>query len=196
MIGNQSSKLGQVVARLSPWSVRVLLALLVAIAGAAVAIAVSGADGNSAANGTSTQPPPATTTVATTAPPPVTTAPVTTAPPPATTAPPPVTTAPPPVTTAPPPVTGAWPAGRDAWTIVLVSLPESSGRAAAEAQARQARARGLPGAGVLQSSGFASLNPGYYVVFAGVFDSLDAATRALPDARAAFSTAYTRRVLH
>jgi hypothetical protein len=170
--------------------VRVLLALLVAIAGAAVAIAVSGADGNSAANGTSTQPP-ATTTAATTTPPPVTTAP-----PPVTTAPPPVTTAPPPVTTAPPPVTGTWPAGRDAWTIVLVSLPEGGGRAAAEAQARRARAAGLSGAGVLRSSDFGSLNPGYYVVFAGVFDSLDAATRALPDARAAFSTAYTRRVSH
>ena len=186
-------------ARLSPWSVRVLLALLVAIAGAAVAIAVSGADGNASANGTSTQPP--AITVGTTAPPPVTTAPVTTAPPPVTTAPPPVTTAPPPVTTAPPPVTtapppatGAWPAGRDAWTVVLASLPEGGGRAAAEAQARRARAAGLPGAGVLRSSDFASLSPGYYVVFAGVFDSLDAATRVLPDARAAFSAAYTRRV--
>lgn len=158
------------------------------MAGAAVAIAVSGADGKPAATAPSTQPPPA-TTVVTTAPPPVTTAPVTTAPPP-------VTTAPPPATTAPPPVTGAWPAGRDGWTVVLVSLPDGGGRAAAEAQARRARAAGLPDAGVLRSSDFASLNPGYYVVFAGVFDSLDAATRALPDARAAFSTAYTRRVSH
>lgn len=165
------------------------------MAGAAVAIAVSGADGKPAATAPSTEPPPP-TTVATTAPPPVTTAPVTTAPPPVTTAPPPVTTAPPPVTTAPPPATHAWPAGRDGWTIVLVSLPEGGGRAAAEAQARRARAAGLPGAGVLRSSNFASLNPGYYVVFAGVFDSLDAAMRALPDARAAFSAAYTRRVSH
>ncbi len=166
--------------RPSLWSVRVLLALGVAVAGAAVAIAVSGADGKPAATAPSTQPPPATTAVAT-------------APPPATTAPP-VTTAPPPVTTAPPPRTGVWPAGRDAWTIVLVSLPESGGRAAAETQARRARAAGLSGAGVLRSSDFASLNPGYYVVFAAVFDSLDAATGALPDARAAFPTAYTRRV--
>ncbi len=182
-------------ARLSLWSVRALLALLVATAGAAVAIAVSGADGKPAATAPSTEPPPA-TTVATTAPPPATTAPVTTAPPPVTTEPPPVTTAPPPVTTAPPPATHAWPAGRNGWTVVLVSLPEGGGRAAAETQARRARAAGLPDAGVLRSSDFASLNPGYYVVFAGVFDSLDAATRALPGARAAFSTAYTRRVSH
>ena len=159
--------------RPSLWSIRALLALGVAVAGAAVAIAVSGADGTPAASLPSTQPPPATTAV--------------------TTAPPPVTTAPPPVTTAPP-RTGVWPAGRDAWTIVLASLPESGGRAAAEAQARRARASGLPGAGVLRSSDFASLNPGYYVVFAAAFDSLDAAAGALPKARAAFPTAYTRRV--
>ncbi|MBI4171646.1 MAG: SPOR domain-containing protein [Actinobacteria bacterium] len=176
--------------RPSLWSVRALLALGVAVAGAAVAIAVSGADGKPAATAPSTQPPTA-TTVVTTAPPPITTAP-----PPVTTAPPPVTTAPPPVTTAPPPATRAWPAGREGWTIVLVSLPEGGGRGAAEAQARRARAASLPDAGVLRSSDFTSLNPGYYVVFAGVFDSLDAATRALPDARAAFSTAYTRRVAH
>ncbi len=166
--------------RPSLWSIRALLALGVAVAGAAVAIAVSGADGTPAASLPSTQPPPATTAV-------------TTAPPPVTTAPPPVTTAPPPVTTAPP-RTGVWPAGRDAWTIVLASLPESGGRAAAEAQARRARASGLSGAGVLRSSDFASLNPGYYVVFAAAFDSLDAAAGALPKARAAFPTAYTRRV--
>ncbi len=58
-------------ARLSLWSVRALLALLVAMGGAAVAIAVSGADGKPAANGTSTQPPPV-TTVVTTEPPPAT----------------------------------------------------------------------------------------------------------------------------
>ena len=173
--------------RPSLWSIRALLALGVAVAGAAVAIAVSGADGKPAASVPSTQPPAATTAV-TTAPPPVTTAP-----PPVTTAPPPATTAPPPVTTAPP-RTGVWPAGRDAWTIVLASLPESGGRAAAEAQARRARAAGLSGAGVLRSSDFASLNPGYYVVFAAAFDSLDAAAGALPKARAAFPTAYTRRV--
>lgn len=172
--------------RPSLWSVRALLALGVAVAGAAVAIAVSGADGKPAATTPSTQPPPATTAV-TTAPPPVTTAP------PATTAPPPTTTASPPVTTAPP-ATGVWPEGRDGWTVVLVSLPESGGRAAAEARAQQARAAGLPEAGVLRSSDFASLSPGYFVVFAGVFDSLDAATGALRDARAAFPTAYTRHV--
>jgi len=168
--------------RPSLWSVRALLALVVAVAGAAVAIAVSGADGKPAAPA----PPTTAVPVATTPPP------VTTAPPPITTAPPPATTAPP-VTTAPPP-TGVWPAGRDGWTIVLVSLPESGGRAAAETRAGRARAAGLEGAGVLRSSDFASLNPGYYVVFAGVFDSLDAALEALPGARSAFPTAYTRRV--
>ncbi len=91
-------------------------------------------------------------------------------------------------------MTGAWPAGRDGWTIVLVSLPEEA------AAPPPRRRRGEPGPAASPrpassgSSDFASLNPGYYVVFAGVFDSLDAATRALPDARAAFSTAYTRRV--
>ncbi|MBA3348913.1 MAG: SPOR domain-containing protein, partial [Actinobacteria bacterium] len=103
----------------------------------------------------------------------------------------------PPATTAPrPPATIAWPAGKRGWTIVLLSIPQGDGgRAAAEARAAEARRKGLTDVGVLNSSRFASLHPGYYAVFTGVFDSEAEATSALPRARAAFPLAYSRPVV-
>jgi hypothetical protein len=88
-----------------------------------------------------------------------------------------------------------WPKGRNGWTLVLASLPTSAGRKAADAKARQALRAGLPQVGVLDSSHYSSLHPGYYVVFSGVYDSLstaqDAASRA---ANAGYGNAYARRV--
>jgi hypothetical protein len=78
---------------------------------------------------------------------------------------------------------------------VLASLPTSAGRPAATAKARQALAAGLRQVGVLDSSRYASLHPGYFVVFSGTYDSLsdaqDAASRA---ADAGYGNAYARRV--
>jgi len=65
-----------------------------------------------------------------------------------------------------------WPRGRTGWTIV----------------------RGLRQVGVIDSSRFASLHPGYYVVFTGIYDSAEEAASDLQRAKAVFPIAYTREV--
>jgi len=88
-----------------------------------------------------------------------------------------------------------WPRGRSGWTLVLASLPTSAKREAALAQARQALAAGLPQVGVIDSSRYSSLHPGYYVVFSGVYNSLsEAQTAASRAADAGYGNAYARRV--
>jgi len=77
-----------------------------------------------------------------------------------------------------------WPAGTSAWTNILVSVPKVDGRDAAVARAEQARRRGLRGVGVLDSSRYPSLHPGYWVVFAGVYPSEPEAASRLRAARA------------
>ena len=64
----------------------------------------------------------------------------------------------------------AWPAGKSGWTIVLDSVPTTNGRAGAVGEAKQALRLGLKPVGVLDSSAFSSLHPGYYVVFFGIYD--------------------------
>ncbi len=177
------------VAERHPWSggwiFPALLGLLIAVVGTGAAIAISD-DGESpaavptATGGSRT----ATETTSTL------TAPEPTAPAP--------TTAPtaPPATTAPrPPATLAWPTERRGWTIVLLSVPQSNGRAAANERAAEARRDGIPNVGVLLSSRFASLHPGYFVVFSGIFDSQAEATSALPRARSVFPLAYQRQIV-
>ena len=88
-----------------------------------------------------------------------------------------------------------WPSGEDGYTVVLRSTPTSQGRGPAESAAQQARNNGLPEVGILESSDFSSLNPGYYVTFTGVYDTENEAENALPRARTAgFPTAYVREV--
>jgi hypothetical protein len=102
--------------------------------------------------------------------------------------------------TAPAPVSGAlaaWPAATTGYTDVLESLPLSAGRAAAESRARTAKLAGLPQAGVLVSSSYASLHPGYYVVFSGVYRTPAEAVGALAAAHSrGFPDAYVARVTH
>ncbi|MEX2211471.1 MAG: zinc ribbon domain-containing protein [Gaiellaceae bacterium] len=108
----------------------------------------------------------------------------------------PETTAPPP--TQPPPSDGltAWPARASGWTIVLASIPEGPGaRAVATREARQAIDGGLTQVGVLVSSRYSSLHPGYFVVFSGVYGNVGAAEQGLPRARALGYQAYTRQVV-
>jgi hypothetical protein len=64
-----------------------------------------------------------------------------------------------------------WPAGKRGWTIVLDSVPTASGRAPAVAEARQALHVGMKQVGVLDSGQFSTLHPGYFVVFAGIYDT-------------------------
>ncbi len=173
------------------WLVPALLGLVIAVLGAGAAIAISGdgeeASAISTATGgsltvtdgtpTLTAPEPTTATTATTAP--ATTAPATTAPPPR------------PVI----PAAISWPRDRRGWTIVLLSLPQANGRDAAGAQAKKARDGGLRRVGVLDSSRYASLHPGYYVVFQGVFENEAEASSALQRARGVFPSAYQREIV-
>jgi hypothetical protein len=88
-----------------------------------------------------------------------------------------------------------WPAGEDGWTIVLASLPQTEGRRAALVRTRQARRKGLSPVGILDSSRYASLHPGYWIVFTGIYGSEAEATSALQPARRFSRTAAVRRVV-
>jgi hypothetical protein len=174
------------------WIWAALGGLVVAAAGAAVAIAVTGHGGTKTLTMTTTIAP-----VTTTAPPATDTGAV--APRPATTAT--ITTGPAPTVPAPPkkppakPALIVWP-GHGAYTAVLVSLPAPGGHAAALARAHQALAKGLPQVGVLDSKDFASLNPGYYVVFSGIYKTLIQAEAGARNARfAGFGSAYPRQIV-
>ena len=95
----------------------------------------------------------------------------------------------------PPGALRQWPANRNGYTVVLVSLPSNAGRKPATAKAKEASRGGLQDVGVIDSARFSSLHPGYYVIFAGVYDSLGEAQDAVPAARSAgFSGAYPRQI--
>ncbi|HYZ76849.1 MAG TPA: SPOR domain-containing protein [Gaiellaceae bacterium] len=107
----------------------------------------------------------------------------------------PTSPAPPPP---PPPVPARvqdWPAGKTGYTVVLNSVPTSSGRAPAVRLAKSALKAGLTNVGVLDSSSYSSLHPGYYVVFSGIFSSLAEAQDALASARSSgYTSAYARPI--
>jgi hypothetical protein len=88
-----------------------------------------------------------------------------------------------------------WP-GPSAYTIVLASLPISSGKAVARQKALEALRSGLlDDVGVLDSSDFSSLHPGYFVIFSGVYESQSEASKHLSAAqRAGFDSPYPKRV--
>jgi hypothetical protein len=148
------------------WQLRAAAGLLVAIAGAAVAVAAtSGGQGSAevvtATGGFATLP----------------------------------TTS-----TLPSPETGRsgvveWPTGQEGWTIVLASIPQTEGMRAAVARTRQARRQRLSPVGILDSSRYASLHPGYWIVFTGIHASEAEATSALEPARRFSRTAVVRRVV-
>jgi hypothetical protein len=178
-----------------------LLGLLVAIAGAAVAIAVTGHKGKGGT--TIVASPPATTTTSAQT---TTTTPALPKPPePTTTTTTRTTTTTTTTTTAPARTTTTagpngqvvWPAATSGWTVVLGSYPVSQGQAAAATAARRAAASGLPQVGMLASAAWSSLHPGYYVVFSGIYPSNAAAQAALAHAQAGgYATAYVRQIAH
>jgi hypothetical protein len=165
------------------WVVLVLLA----IAGFATAAAIIASDPGSSAVRTiaATEPTPVTTAAATQ------TALATTTPVPTTTAP---ATETGPATTRPTrqarPI--EWPANRSAHTIVVASTTE---RDAALRVARAAIEAGLPDVGVLDSSEYASLRPGYFVVFSGFYETADDALAAVEAAQQnGYPRAYEREI--
>src|SRR4051812_22427375 len=145
-----------------------LLTLLVAIAGAGTAIVLTETTTKNAGDTFSTTP--ATTPLTSPSTVPATTAPGNTSTLP--TAPEPTTTTP---RAKPGPPNGrlSWPANENGWTIVLVSYPKTNGRPAARETAARAAKSGLLRVGILDSSLYASLQPGYLVVFTGIYGSKD-----------------------
>lgn len=88
-----------------------------------------------------------------------------------------------------------WPPSKDGFTVVLKSVETSKGRSPAESAADKARTNGLPEVGILNSTDYSSMNPGYYVTFTGIYDTESQAEAALPNARSkGFPTAYVREV--
>jgi hypothetical protein len=88
-----------------------------------------------------------------------------------------------------------WPANESGWTIVLVSYPKTFGHPQALDTATKAAKKGLNEVGVVDSSLYASLQPGYYVVFAGIYASRADADAAVGTARqAGFPGAYSREI--
>ena len=89
----------------------------------------------------------------------------------------------------------AWPANQNGYTVVLESIPSNAGRSLAVDRARAASRAGLPQVGVLDSSLYSSLHPGYWVVFSGIYASsgqADAAAQAA--AGKGFAAAYSRQI--
>jgi hypothetical protein len=175
------------------WLWRILLGFVIAVAGATAAIVLADAGaGNSplvATEGGPAHTPTTAPETATVALPSVPTG-TPTGPPETPTEPPPATT------TAPPPgALIAWPAGQSGHTVVLQSIPKTAGRSVAVARARAAARSGLPQVGVLDSSLYSSLHPGYYVVFSGIYTARDQAERARSAAAAkGFGAAYARQI--
>jgi hypothetical protein len=82
-----------------------------------------------------------------------------------------------------------WPASKSGWTVVLASdTSESDARDKAEDFASD----GIAGVGVLDSDDFSSLKGGFWVVFAGEYDSQSEASDALDGIDA--KDAYIRRI--
>ena len=88
----------------------------------------------------------------------------------------------------------SWPSS-NGYTVVLASLPLGDGIAPARKKALAALKGGLPQVGLLVSSSYPSLHPGYYIVFSGIYPSQEDAQAALPAARRLFETAYARPIV-
>lgn len=175
---------------LTGWLAPALLGLVIAVFGTGAAIAISDGGDETAAISTATGGSLTVTDNGSTLTAPEPTTPATTAEPPPTA---PTTTTPRPRPANPAAV--SWPRGKRGWTIVLLSLPQANGRAAAAAKAAEARKGGLRRVGILDSSRYASLHPDYYVVFTGIFDTDVEAASAVQRAKAVFPGAYVREIV-
>jgi hypothetical protein len=173
------------------WIWPVIGALIIAALGAALAILANRDNGSSTKTRaeTNTSVPLGTGTGATSPPPSESgTSTLPTAPEPTTVEPPPP----------PPPPSNQlveWPAGQNGWTIVLASIPQSAGRAAAASEGRKALNAGLTDVGVLNSSEFSSLHSGYFVVFSGIYNSQSEARANLDAAKGSYPQAYARQIV-
>jgi len=85
----------------------------------------------------------------------------------------------------------SWPDRVNAWTVVLASEVTKGLAEAAVEKAKRVASRGL-NIGVLHSNDYVSLRPGYWVAFAGQFDSVDEAQQAAERYRGQFPSTYQR----
>jgi hypothetical protein len=85
----------------------------------------------------------------------------------------------------------SWPDEVNAWTVVLASEVTKGLAEAAVEKAKRVASRGL-NIGVLHSDDYVSLRPGYWVAFAGQFDSVDEAQQAAARYRGQFPSTYQR----
>jgi hypothetical protein len=99
------------------------------------------------------------------------------------------TATPVPATPTPGQSVGKWPAGETAYTVIVFS---ETSRASAKSKAQTVSS--LPDVGILDSSKFSSLRGGYFVVFSGQYDTLDAAQRAAKSAASQAPGAYAKQV--
>jgi hypothetical protein len=175
------------------WPVLVTLVVAVLTAVAAVAIAAARDDNGPTLVVATTSQPDQILTGTTPTTPATTTAPGTVTLPEEQPPPPPATKPPPPPPRRAPRVV-SWPAGRNGFTVVLASVPQDA-RPAATAKAKDALDAGLSQVGVLESSRYSSLHPGYLVVFSGVYRSHAEAQTASERARdRGYSDAYAAEV--
>jgi len=86
-----------------------------------------------------------------------------------------------------------WPGG-NRYTIVVSSLPLSSGPGLAKARAAEAVRAGLRDVGVLISSSYAGLHPGLYLIFSGIYNTREEAQSDLPQVTPRFPSAYAQQI--
>ena len=95
---------------------------------------------------------------------------------------------------------GSFTARRDGYTEICqilagsVTVETTGGARAARTRALAAVAAGVPDVGILDSSRFSSLHPGYWIVFSGRYRSLDDALAGLPRAAKHARGAYTQEI--
>ncbi len=91
---------------------------------------------------------------------------------------------------------GGWPAGQTGWAVILASKSQSQFQEAdAQAIAGEASSAGVSMVGVLDSSQFPSLNPGYWAVFSGPYATQAEATAAAATIQGqGYPDAYPREV--
>jgi hypothetical protein len=83
----------------------------------------------------------------------------------------------------------------DGYTVVLSTVPRKTGRATALQIAKRALSQGMPSVGLIDTGGYTSLEAGSYLVFSGVYSaSADAAAHVPQAKQAGFASAYPLRI--
>jgi hypothetical protein len=91
--------------------------------------------------------------------------------------------------------TSDWPSGKAGYTVQLQTIGKSGAQADQVAQAKSAaQSKGAGDVGALDSDAFASLDPGNYVLYAGVYSSRKQAARALKGLKGKFPGATVVKV--